>query len=113
MIFTGYAYITSLPVLVLFFIIDNALFGSSLAIRTYFQKMAVTQEEITSNVSMGQTINHLSAVFVPALGGVLWRLYGYQATFLAGTVIVLLSLVLTQWVRVERSAAPEMEPAGS
>lgn len=108
-IFTGYAFITSLPILVLFFIIDNALFGSGLAVRTYFQKMVVTPEEITSNVSMGQTINHLSAVFIPALGGLLWRLYGYQATFLAGTAIVLVSLALSQRVRTGGSVVLESE----
>ena len=108
-VFTGYAFITSLPVLVLFFIIDNALFGSDLAVRTYFQKMAVTPDEITSNVSMGQTINHLSAVFIPALGGILWRLYGHQATFLAGTAIVLVSLALSQRVRTGSGAVLESE----
>lgn len=111
LIFVGYAYINWVPILVVFFVGDNILFGYSLALNTYFQKIAATQEEITSNVSMGQTINHLSAVFVPALGGLLWRQYGYQATFLAGTVIVLAGLVLTQWVRTVPSSA--MERAGA
>ena len=31
---------------------------------------------------MGQTINHLAAVFVPALGGWVWVRYGYPATFM-------------------------------
>lgn len=101
LIFIGYAYIAWLPALVLFFVADNILFGFSLALNTYFQKIAATPEEITSNVSMGQTINHLSAVFVPALGGLLWKLYGYQVTFLAGTAIVLVGLVFTRWVRVK------------
>lgn len=100
-IFVGYAYVKSLPVLLAFFIVDNMLFGFGLALNTYFQKIAVTPDEITSNVSMGQTINHLSAVFVPALGGLLWRVYGYQATFLAGAAIVVVSLVFTQLVRTQ------------
>ena len=98
-IFTGYAYVAWLSLLVFFFVVDNILFGSSLALNTYFQKIAATPEEITSNVSMGQTINHLSAIFVPALGGLLWRVYGHEATFMAGTAIVAVSLLLTQWVR--------------
>ncbi len=107
-IFVGYAYLTSLPVLVLFYVADSILGGFALALNTYFHKIAVTTEEITSNVSMGQTINHLSAVFVPALGALLWRLYGYQATFLAGTVIVLIGLVLSFWVQVEQAVEPGM-----
>ena len=93
------------------FVLDQVFFNFALAINTYFQKIAASQEEITSNVAMGQTINHLSAVFVPALGGLLWRQYGYQATFLAGTVIVMAGLVLTQWVRTVPSSA--MEPAAA
>jgi len=110
-IFAGYAYITSLPVLLLFFVIDNVLFGTSLALNTYLQKIAASSDEITANVSMGQTINHLSAVFVPGLGGMLWRHYGHQATFLAGAAIVLVSLVLTQWLRTERVPGREMAAA--
>jgi predicted MFS family arabinose efflux permease len=112
-VFTGYAYVAWLPILVAFFVIDNALFGSDLALRTYFQKIAVTTEEITSNVSMAQTINHLSAVFVPALGGLLWRLYGHEATFMAGTGIVLASLVLTQWVQAGQPRVAEARPEES
>lgn len=103
-VFVGYAYLRWVPILVLFFMFDNILFGFALSINTYFHKIAVTPEEITSNVSMAQTINHLSAVFVPALGGLIWRLYGYQATFMAGTAIALAALILTQWVKVERPA---------
>ncbi len=104
LIFAGYAVVSWLPALVLFYVADNVLFGFELALRTYFQKIAVSREEITSNVSMGQTINHLSAVFVPALGGILWQMYGYPATFLAGTAIVVVGLVCSLWVRTAPSA---------
>lgn len=101
-IFVGYAYITWLPLLLVFFVVDNVLFGTYLALNTYFQKIAQSTEEITANISVGQTINHLSAVFVPVLGGRLWELYGYQATFLAGALIALLGLLLTPWLRAAR-----------
>ncbi len=109
LIFVGYATVAWLPAMVLFYVSDNILAGFELALRTYFQKIAVTREEITSNVSMAQTINHLSAIFVPALGGLLWQKYGYPATFLAGTAIVLVGLAFSFRVRTERavpSAAP-------
>jgi len=36
---------------------------------------------------------------VPLIGGTVWQLYGAQAPFLFGVVIVLLGLVLTQFMR--------------
>ena len=79
------------------------LFGFNLALSTYFQKIAVSPTEITSNVSVEQAVNHIAAVVVPIVGGVAWVKYGPQATFLFGVVIVTLSLILTQFIRT----APE------
>jgi predicted MFS family arabinose efflux permease len=98
-VFLGYAYVTYLPLLFLLFVIDNILFGFNLATATYFQKIAVTPEEITSNLSVEQTINHIAAIVVPVAGGAVWELFGSQAPFLAGMGLVLVSLVLTQFIR--------------
>lgn len=85
------------------FVVDNILFGFSIALESYFQKIALGPEEITQNVSMGQTINHIAAVVLPVVGGVAWETLGAQYTFLTGVVIALLSLGLTQWMKTERS----------
>lgn len=98
-VFLGYAYVTYLPVLFLLFVVDNILFGFRLALTTYFQKIAITPEELTSNLSVAQTVNHIAAVVVPVIGGMVWELFGSQAPFLVGVGIVLVSLVLTQFVR--------------
>ena len=98
-VFLGYAYVTYLPVLFVLYVIDNVMFGFNLALVTYFQKIAVTPEEITSNLSVEQTINHIAAMVVPVMGSAVWELFGSQAPFLAGVGIVLVSLVLTQFIR--------------
>jgi len=103
-VFLGYAYVPYLPVLFALFVLDNILFGTSLALTTYFQKIAVTQEEITSNISVQQTINHIAAVIIPIVGGTAWELFGAQAPFLVGVVIVVVSLVLTQFLRTKPEA---------
>jgi predicted MFS family arabinose efflux permease len=95
-VFLGYAYVTYLPALFVLYVIDNILFGFNLALTTYFQKIAVTREEVTSNLSVGQTIEHIAAIVVPVMGGTMWESFGSQAPFLVGVVIVLVSLALTQ-----------------
>lgn len=106
LVFLGYAYISYLPVLYVLFVLDNIFFGFSLAVDSYFQKIALSPEEITSNVSMAQTINHISALVIPILGGILWEEIAPAATFLAGVVIVLIALGLTQLIRSQSISSP-------
>jgi len=99
-VFLGYAYVHSLFLLFALYIIDNLLFGFNIALTTYFQKIAVTQEEITSNLSVQQAINHIAAIILPIVGGIVWEQYGSQAPFLVGVGIVVISLILVQFLRV-------------
>ncbi len=99
-VFLGYAYVGFLPVLFGLFIVDNMLFGFNLGLTTYLQKIAVTPEELTSNLSAQTTINHISAVIIPVVGGTVWALLGSQATFLIGVAIATVSLVFAQLIRI-------------
>ena len=99
LVFFGYAYIPSLPVLYSLFVADSLLFGFSIALQSYFQKIALNAEDITPNLSLGQAINHIAAVFIPAVGGLVWDKLGSQYTFLIGAAIVILSLVSVRWMR--------------
>lgn len=103
-IFLGYAYVTYLPVLFILFVLDNIMFGFNLALTTYFQKVAVSMEEITSSLAVQQTINHIAAIVVPVIGGAAWELYGSQMPFLVGVGIVLVSLVMVQFMRIPTEA---------
>lgn len=93
-----------LLILMFFFITDNILFGFSIALECYFQKIALSPEEITPNIAMGQTMNHVAAVIIPVMGGMVWETVGPQYTFLAGVAIALLALGLTQRMRVSQPA---------
>jgi MFS family permease len=105
-VFLGYAYVSYLPILYLLFVLDHIFFGFNVAVDSYFQKIAFSPEEITSNVSMAQTINHVSALVVPVLGGILWEQVAPSATFLAGVGIAVISLVLVQFIRIRPAAVP-------
>jgi MFS family permease len=82
------------------FVVDHILFGFSIAVESYFQKIALGPEEITPNVSLGQTINHIAAIIMPVVGGIVWESLGAQYTFLVGVVIALVTLALIQRMRV-------------
>lgn len=111
-VFLGYAYIPLLPILYVLFVADQLLFGFTIALQSYFQKIAVHPQEITPNLSRGQTINHIAAVVIPVVGGVVWEMLGSRYTFLFGVGIVALSLVAVQWMRTERPPVPEPVAAG-
>lgn len=106
-VFLGYAYVSVLPILFALFVVDNMLFGFNLGLTTYLQKIAITPEELTSNLSAQTTINHISAVIIPVVGGTIWALLGSQATFFIGVGIAVVSLVLAQWIRVPAAQPQE------
>ncbi len=53
------------------YVIDNIFFALSLALRTYFQKIA-DPTDIAPTAAVAFTINHIAAVFLPASLGYLW-----------------------------------------
>ena len=101
-VFLGYAYVPVLPILYVLFVVDHMLFGFRIALQSYFQKIAIHPREITPNLSLGQTINHIAAVIIPVVGGVVWETLGSDYTFLVGVGIVSVSLFLVQSMQVER-----------
>ncbi|MFH1699779.1 MAG: MFS transporter [Candidatus Zixiibacteriota bacterium] len=92
-IFCGYAFVSQLSMLIALYVIDNVLFGSSIALKSYIRKIS-TEEDLTGCLSFGMTSNHITAVVIPIAGGVMWSMFGYQITFLAGAFIVLIDLLL-------------------
>jgi len=74
---------------------------------TYLQKIAVSREELTANMSLQETINHISAVIVPVVGGTVWVLFGAEAPFLVGVGIAVVSLLLVQLIRATPPATHE------
>jgi predicted MFS family arabinose efflux permease len=96
-IFLTYAFATSKILVSAMYVVDSILFNFAVAIRTYFQKVGDPQE-VASSMAVGFTINHVAAVFLPALGGFLWMI-DYRIPFLVGAVLGLVSLIAAQWMR--------------
>ncbi|RYH01164.1 MFS transporter [Salipiger sp. IMCC34102] len=53
------------------YVIDHIFFGLALALKTYFQKIA-DPGDIAPTAAVAFTINHIAAVFLPVLLGLLW-----------------------------------------
>ena len=102
-VFTGYAFEHSTWLLCLLYVVDNILFIGGIAQTTYLHKIA-TPEDLRPSLTMGVTMNHIPAILVPLIGGILWMKMGPTVVFLGGAVFALLSLVATFWVRPERAA---------
>ncbi len=98
-IFIAYAFAGSRLLVALLYIFDHILFNFSIAIRTYFQKIG-NAEDIAPSMAVGFTINHIAAVVIPALGGILWML-DYRIPFIAGAVMSLISLAAVQAIRTK------------
>lgn len=98
-IFLAYAVVQSKIVLAILYILDHIFFNFAIAIRTYFQKVGDPQD-IAPSMAMGFTINHIAAVFLPAIGGLLWMV-DYRIPFVAGAAMSMISLLAVQMIRVE------------
>jgi MFS family permease len=81
--FAGYALIDHVPTLMVIFVIDNAYFAFAAALTSYVGKVA-PPEDHTPTLSMGVACNHVAAVSMPLVGGVLWHVAGYQWAFVLG-----------------------------
>ncbi len=93
-VFLVYAFTGSKWLAVAMYILDHILFNFSIAIRTYFQKVA-DPRDIAPSMAVGFTINHIAAVVMPAIGGALWMV-DYRIPFVAGAVLSVVSLLAVQ-----------------
>ena len=76
-------------------------FSFSIAINTYFRKNAESKD-IAPSMAVGFTINHISAVILPVIGGLLWTI-NWRIPFLGGALLTLASLFFSQKVSDNRS----------
>ena len=96
-IFVGYALTQSKLIVAALYILDHIFFNFAIAIRTYFQKVG-DPKDIAPTMAVGFTINHIAAVFLPAIGGLLW-VVDYRIPFISGSAMALISLLAVQKIK--------------
>ncbi|MEZ7812769.1 MAG: MFS transporter [Paracoccaceae bacterium] len=87
------------------YVVDHMFFGFSFALNTYFQKIA-DPADIAPSAAVAFSINHISAVLLPAALGYLWVLRP-DAVFIAAAVLALTSLLLVLLIPRHPSAGHE------
>jgi hypothetical protein len=92
LVFVSYAYVDSVYIAFILYVIDHLLFSMAIALKTYFQKIA-DPKDIASASAVSFTINHIAAVFLPVILGLVW-LYSYKLVFIIGAMIALSSFLL-------------------
>ena len=74
------------------FIADHMFFGLAFAMKTYFQKIA-DSEDFAPTAAVAFTINHISAVFLPVLLGYIW-IHNNSAVFYLAALLSFISLLV-------------------
>lgn len=97
-VFLGYAFFDIKIIAAGLYVVDHIFYNFSIGIHTFFQKTA-DPRDIAPSMAVSFSINHISAVVIPALGGLLWML-NWQIPFVAGAVLAVVSLILVQWIKV-------------
>lgn len=101
-VFVGYAVVDSANVAAALYIVDHLFFAMAIALKTYFQKIADPQD-IASTAGVSFSINHIAAVVIPAIFGLIW-LHDSSLVFYAGACFAAISLFASQFVKVSSSS---------
>jgi predicted MFS family arabinose efflux permease len=63
------------------FVLDALLFAVGMARALYVKTLSSSQDEVTSTLSTGISINHLVSIMIAVAGGLLWEVLGTEALF--------------------------------
>jgi len=104
LVFLGYAFVPVKGLLYAIFVLDGGFFVFAVALTTYVSRIAPASEH-TPTLSMGVAMNHVAAVSMPFLGGLLWNNLGYRWAFLIGIPAAAASVAIV--LRLPATAPPE------
>ena len=99
-IFVAYATAQSKWLIMILFLLDQFFYNFHIAIQTYFQKIG-DPKDIAASISVSFTINHIAAVILPAIGGMLWMI-DYRIPFIGGAVFSCVSLMAVQRIQTQK-----------
>ncbi len=91
------------------FVLDALLFAVGMARALYVKSLSGSQDEVTSTLSTGISINHLVSILIALAGGLLWEVLGTEVLFsiaaFFGLCTFVFALTLPTPARVQAAAA--------
>ena len=95
-VFVGYAMVESALIAAILYVVDHLFFGLAISIKTYFQKIA-DSEDMAATQSVSFTIDHTASVIIPITFGLIW-MSNPSLVFYAGAGFAVLSLIASNLI---------------
>jgi len=111
LIFWTYCTTDSRLLVAVLYVTEQLFTNFTMAIRTFFQKIADPQD-IAPSMAVSQTINHISAVILPIVGGALWMV-DFRIPFWIGLGVAVTALLAVQFIQIKQAQAVVQTPKPS
>jgi len=98
---------TALIVVCLNFILDAVISTTALATNIYVRELASDQDELTSTLSTGISINHLIAILSAPVGGWIWMRFGLGYLFTFSAVMAVCNTLFAMTLPKPQRTVPE------
>lgn len=95
-VFLGYALVENGHFAAALYVIDHLFFAMAIASKSYLQKIA-DPKDLSATAGVSFTINHIAAVIIPVVLGLLW-LTSPQLVFYIGVLFAVCSLIISQLI---------------
>ena len=86
------------------FLLDAIISTSSMATNVYVREISSTEDELTSTLTTGISINHLISIIAALIGGMLWERHGYGVLFSFAAVMALANSAFAMTIPSPRKA---------
>jgi MFS family permease len=83
------------------YVLDSIISLASMASNVYVQAIASSQEEITSTLSTGISVNHLISIFIALMGGWIWNITGIEVLFSISAFLGILNSIYAATIKVK------------
>ena len=94
-IFFCFFFVNSVLLLSMLFLLDSLLFSTSVITEGYLKNKSLPRDLI-GDVATGLTLFYIAEVLTPLLGAMLWELLNFKATFLLGSILACISILVSR-----------------
>jgi hypothetical protein len=72
---------------------------------TYLKKISICDEDVSPTLSLGISLDHVIAMFIPVIAGLLWYAngdYGYKYVFIGGALIAVGNVLVCRHLSTDK-----------